>query len=115
MSLRLGFRMINGLSQSHAELIVQAREDVLFTSFQDFTRRTRLSNAVLSKLSKADAFASLNLNRREALWMSLPTQQTLPLLESRPLADRVGNKGPRHRGSIVGIRDRAGNEIPRNQ
>ncbi|MBL8849730.1 MAG: error-prone DNA polymerase, partial [Planctomycetaceae bacterium] len=45
-----------------------------YDSFGDFLRRTRLSNAVLKKLSHADVFGSLRLNRRAALWQSLPTQ-----------------------------------------
>ena len=52
-----------------------------FVSFADFTRRTRLASAVLKKLAQADAFRSIGLSRREALWRSLPTQESLPLFE----------------------------------
>lgn len=63
-------------------MIVTARGDKPFTSFDDFCHRTRLSSAVLKRLSKADAFHSLNLPRREALWQSLPEQTQLPLFDS---------------------------------
>ena len=81
-ALRLGFRMISGLSRAHAEVIVAQRARAgPFVSFADFARRTRLSNAVLSRLSKADAFGSLTLDRRNALWNSLPVQKVMPLFD----------------------------------
>ncbi len=39
------------------------------------------SSALLRRLSGADAFGSLDLNRRGALWRSLPEQKRLPLFE----------------------------------
>jgi error-prone DNA polymerase len=80
-NLQLGFRMLDGLSQAHAETIVRARNGKPFTSFDDFCHRTRLSSAVLKRLSTADALRSLALSRREAVWHSLSQQQTLPLFE----------------------------------
>jgi error-prone DNA polymerase len=77
--------MIRGLSERHARLIAERRGDRPFTSFADFVRRTRLSNAVLKLLSEADAFGSLRLTRRTALWQSLPSQRQLPLFDG--LAD----------------------------
>jgi error-prone DNA polymerase len=83
-ALRLGFRMIRGLSQTHVERIVRERAVAPFASFDDFTRRTGLSNAVLKKLSQADAFGSLRIDRRAALWKSLPEQKPLPLFADVP-------------------------------
>ncbi|MCA9117602.1 MAG: error-prone DNA polymerase, partial [Planctomycetaceae bacterium] len=79
LAVRLGLRLVRGLSQTHGEQIVQRRGDRLFRSFEEFNRRTGLPGSVLRKLSTADAFASLNLNRRESLWHSLPSQQPQPL------------------------------------
>ena len=76
--------MIRGLSERHAALIVERRGDRPYASFADFTRRTRLSNAVLKLLADADAFGSLRLNRRTALWQSLPPQEQLPLFDNLP-------------------------------
>lgn len=56
-------------------------------SFDDFVKRTGLSNAVLAKLSRADAFGSLELNRRTALWESLPNFKQLPLFDGMDSAD----------------------------
>ncbi|MEX0716314.1 MAG: OB-fold nucleic acid binding domain-containing protein [Planctomycetaceae bacterium] len=82
-ALRLGLRMVRGLSRSHAVRIVEAHASAgPFRSFAEFARRTGLSSAVLATLSSADAFASLRLNRRGALWESLPEQRQLPLFDS---------------------------------
>jgi error-prone DNA polymerase len=70
--LRLGFRMIRGLSQRHIDSVVEARREGPFTSFADFVKRTGLRASVLKRLSQADAFASLGLDRQSTLWRSLP-------------------------------------------
>jgi error-prone DNA polymerase len=66
-ALRLGFRQISGLSKEHGEAIEQARDDG-FDSVRDLWLRTGLQPAVLERLAAADAFNSLGLDRREALW-----------------------------------------------
>jgi len=86
-ALRLGFRMISGLSQSTVESIVRIRDLRAFDSFDDFRTRTRLESSALSRLSRADAFRSLKLSRRPAVWESLPDQQSQPLFNSEPQAD----------------------------
>ncbi|HUG89287.1 MAG TPA: OB-fold nucleic acid binding domain-containing protein, partial [Planctomycetaceae bacterium] len=92
-ALRLGFRLVRGLQQAHAKTIVHERETGgPFTSFDDFARRTRLSSAVLTRLSKADAFGSLGLDRRQAQWRSLPDQRELPLFEGQGSRDK--SRGP---------------------
>jgi error-prone DNA polymerase len=81
LALRLGFRMVKGLSQSQVDVILARRAEGPFVSLEEFARRTRLSNAVLTRLSRADAFGSLAVGRRQALWKSLPTQMVMPLFE----------------------------------
>jgi error-prone DNA polymerase len=84
-SLRLGLRLLKGLAESQASAIIQARANGPFRSVDDFTRRTRLSPAVLMKLSEADAFTSLGLDRRNALWEALAQKRLthpMPLFES---------------------------------
>jgi len=81
-ALRLGFDMLRGLSTADAKQIVEARGGRPFDSLEDFARRTGFSRAVLSRLSKADAFGSLGLDRREALWQALgQDRQELPLFD----------------------------------
>ena len=84
--LRLGLRMVSGLRSNHAETIMLARRDGPFTSVSDFTRRTKLGSATVTLLSKADAFGSLDQDRREALWQAL-AQEKKPL--EQPLFDSL--------------------------
>ncbi len=79
-ALRLGLRLISGLAEGQARAIEQAREAGPFASWDDFARRTRLSRAVMSRLAGADAFGSLRLNRRGALWQALAEEAS-----ARPL------------------------------
>ena len=66
-AIRLGLREIKGLSEDDAKLIVE-RRGVNYDSVRDVWLRTGLSPRVLERLADADAFASLGLTRREALW-----------------------------------------------
>ena len=67
IALRLGLRQVKGLAQADAEAIVEARGEG-YGSVADLWRRARTSRGALRKLAAADAFASLGLNRRQALW-----------------------------------------------
>src|SRR4029077_4246120 len=82
-SLRLGLRLINGLPKVAAEKVEAARKSGPFTSLDDFVRRTGLSQAIVTKLADADAFSSLAIDRRAALWQALGQEKParhLPLL-----------------------------------
>ncbi|HEX3149897.1 MAG TPA: error-prone DNA polymerase [Gemmataceae bacterium] len=77
VSLRLGFRLISGLSQIHADAIVAARRDGPFRTFTEFVHRTGLRAGALKQLAQADAFGSLALDRQSTLWRSLPERGPL--------------------------------------
>ena len=66
-ALRLGFREAKGLAEDDMRLLV-ARRGAGYDSVRDLWLRTGLSPAVLETLAGADAFLSLGLSRREALW-----------------------------------------------
>ncbi len=87
LALRLGMRLLRGMSQAHAEAIEQARRQGPFSSMEEFTRRTGLSTAVATRLAKAGAFKSFGLNRRDALWHALgQDRKELPLFAALPSA-----------------------------
>jgi len=67
-----------------AERIVAARARRPFTSLEDFARDTGLPKRALMLLADADAFRSIGLDRRAALWAvrRLPDDVALPLFES---------------------------------
>src|SRR5471030_2399414 len=66
-----------------AERIVVARQRRPFTSLEDFARDTALPKRALILLADADAFRSIGLDRRAALWAvrRLPDDVPLPLFE----------------------------------
>ncbi|MFZ2145136.1 MAG: error-prone DNA polymerase [Xanthobacteraceae bacterium] len=73
-ALRLGFRKIKGFSEQDAALIVAARrgepaaKELPYASVRDLWLRTGLSPRILERLADADAFGSIGLTRRQALW-----------------------------------------------
>lgn len=107
-AVRLGFRQIDGFhwldpdeeflkteqakqqgkeyvtQEDWADRIVKARDRRRFTSLEDFARDTGLPKRALILLADADAFRSLGLDRREALWQvrRLPDDVPLPLFEA---------------------------------
>jgi error-prone DNA polymerase len=65
-ALRLGFRQVKGLKEDDMQLLLSARTE-------DFSKVTQLMDAgvsatALERLADADAFRSIGLNRRQALW-----------------------------------------------
>jgi error-prone DNA polymerase len=66
--LRLGLRMVKGLSNDHGARIAAAAREAPFASVEDLWRRAGVPPAALEKLADADAFHALGLDRRQALW-----------------------------------------------
>ncbi|RUZ78921.1 DNA polymerase III subunit alpha [Mesorhizobium sp. M7A.F.Ca.US.006.01.1.1] len=66
-AVRLGFRQIKGLSKERMEVFV-ARRGSGYVSVRDVWLRSGLDVGEIEKLAQADAFRSLGLDRREALW-----------------------------------------------
>ena len=66
-ALRLGFNQVKGLSEDRWRQFV-ARRDAGYGSVDDVMRRAGLDRKSLERLAEADAFRSLGLDRRQALW-----------------------------------------------
>jgi error-prone DNA polymerase len=66
-ALRLGFRKIKGLAEQDGKLIV-AKRNRPYASVRELWLRTGLPPRVIERLADADAFGSLGLTRRQALW-----------------------------------------------
>jgi error-prone DNA polymerase len=81
-ALRLGLREIDGLREADAERLVAMR-DTPYRDIHDLWRRSGVGRASLETLAAADAFRSLGLDRRQALWAvrGLPKDIPLPLFE----------------------------------
>jgi error-prone DNA polymerase len=68
-AVRLGLRQISGFSEADAARLVAARQaGGPFRTLEELRRRARLSPAALERLAHADAFRSLAMDRRRALW-----------------------------------------------
>jgi DNA-directed DNA polymerase III PolC len=66
-ALRLGFRQIRGLREEDARWIAAARGNG-YAAVEDLWRRAGAPPAALGALAEADAFRSMGLDRRAALW-----------------------------------------------
>jgi error-prone DNA polymerase len=78
--LRLGLRIVLGLSGEDAGRILIARATRPFSSIEDVWRRAGVSLLTLEKLAQADAFHGFGLDRRQALWaVKALGQKPLPL------------------------------------
>src|SRR5690606_13955138 len=66
-AVRLGFRQIKGFAEDDAKRIEAVRGGG-YDSVRDLWLRTGLTRGAIERLADADAFRSLGLDRREALW-----------------------------------------------
>jgi error-prone DNA polymerase len=66
-ALRLGLRQIKGFRKEEAKTFMEVRAGGL-TTIEDYVLRSGLTRRGLELLAEADAFRSLGLSRREALW-----------------------------------------------
>jgi error-prone DNA polymerase len=78
-ALRLGFRLIKGMPSAVGAALGAARGEGRFRSVADVARRLGVGRPFLARLAAADAFSSLGLTRREALWHVLALGEELPL------------------------------------
>jgi error-prone DNA polymerase len=65
-AIRLGFRQIRGIREEDILMLVTNRNKP-FTGIHEL-RNVGLADATLDRLAEADAFRSISLDRREALW-----------------------------------------------
>ncbi len=66
-AVRLGLRQIKGLREDDASALMAARGPG-YDSVRDLWLRTGLNRAAIERLADGDAFRSLGLDRRDALW-----------------------------------------------
>ncbi len=80
LALRLGFRQVEGIHEAEALRLMAARE-AGFASVEALAVRARLHGRPMRALADADAFRSIGLDRRRALWevRRLPEGDPLPL------------------------------------
>jgi error-prone DNA polymerase len=67
-TFRLGFCVVNGFRQEHAEELVRKREDRQFDPLEDFKRRVSLSKEEMRTLAELGALNCFAKHRRAAMW-----------------------------------------------
>lgn len=82
-ALRMGFRQVKGVREDDINILVKERKNKYSSVHQ--LREIGLSDTVLEKLADADAFRSIGLDRRKALWeVSAKDQQPHRLFSGQP-------------------------------
>jgi error-prone DNA polymerase len=90
-ALRLGLRLVKGLSEQDAHVLLSQRPANGF-SHPEQLRTLGLDPSVLEKLADADAFQSLQHDRRQALW-KVANQEPVSALY-RPLSEEIPHELP---------------------
>jgi error-prone DNA polymerase len=85
-ALRLGLRMVAGLSEAAGRRLVEARR-APFEGLETLARRAGLSRRDLDCLAAADALESLAGHRRAALWAAAGMEAPAPLLREAPIRE----------------------------
>ncbi len=90
-AMRLGFRQAKGLNEEDMRSLV-AHRGRGYDSVRDVWLRSGLSPAAIERLADIDAFRSLGLDRRDALWAArglnrVGGQEDLPLFAEAQTAD----------------------------
>jgi error-prone DNA polymerase len=78
-AVRLGFRLIQGLGEEEVKKLVAARGNG-YSSIERLAAVAGISRSTVERLAEADAFRSLNFDRRAALWAA----RRLDMIGTRP-------------------------------
>ncbi len=97
MALRLGLREIKGFAEGHAEALITARTTLGgFDDVYAIWLESGLEPAALERLANADAYTSLGLSRRQALWAVRGLKdRPLPLFAAAEIREQRSGIKPR--------------------
>jgi len=84
-AVRLGLRLVSGLSASAAQRMVIARAQQAFTSTEDLALRGAIDAGDLKALASADALHSLSGHRRQQVWDASALHHAPVLLREAPV------------------------------
>ena len=82
-AIRLGLRMVKGLSFSGGQNLLSARGNGSFISIDDLLRRSGINGADSESLAAADALADLARDRHRAYWDVAGYSESLPLFSEQ--------------------------------
>jgi len=84
-AVRLGFRQVKGLAERDMKILMEKR-GAGYDSVRDLWLRSGLTKSVIERLADADAFRSVGLDRRDALW-AVKALDVKSAAENLPLFD----------------------------
>jgi error-prone DNA polymerase len=79
-ALRLGLRLVKGLSRAGAQRVVEARQRQLFRQISNLRQRAALDKRDMEALADADALHSLSGHRHQSQWQIMALESPRPLL-----------------------------------
>ncbi|MEO8008568.1 MAG: hypothetical protein ABI728_08625, partial [Betaproteobacteria bacterium] len=100
-AIRLGLRMVSGLSEAAAKRLLSTRDELLESlrasrltphpspAFEELALRAKLSRKDMNALAAAGALGSLAGHRRHAAWLVAGIERCPPLLASAPIVESV--------------------------
>ena len=88
-AVRLGLRMIKGLSENGGARLLAARRHGRFTYIQSLSEQAELGSADLDALAAAGALGSLARHRHGAAWDVAGVQKPTPLLSQMRIAEAL--------------------------
>lgn len=88
--VRLGFRQVKGLREEDVQLLVSNRTKK-YSSIHEL-RSIGLTDAALERLADADAFNSIGLDRRQALWQVSTKDTPTMIFSGQASADEKGER-----------------------
>jgi error-prone DNA polymerase len=97
-ALRLGLRMVSGLTEASAQRITAGRP---FGSVDDLAQRATLDRRDLSRLAAAGALASLAGHRRQAHWLAAGVERAPGMLRAMPMHETPADLVPPREGEDI--------------
>jgi len=82
--IRLGLRLVKGLSETAAKRIDTARLTQTFSSVADLRQRASLDRGSMESLAAADALSSISGHRYQSHWQTMALEEYRPLLADNP-------------------------------
>jgi len=82
--IRLGLRLVKGLSEAAAKRIDTARLTQAFSSVADLRQRASLDRGSMESLAAADALSSISGHRYQSHWQTMALEDYRPLLADNP-------------------------------
>ncbi|WP_413288164.1 error-prone DNA polymerase [Bdellovibrio sp. HCB337] len=85
-TIRLGFRLVSGLSKKEVNLLMEERKLARFRGLGDFVRRSKIKKDVMHRIALAGRFEEFHWETREALWALLEYQNLFKKEEESQLS-----------------------------